>query len=65
MYWVNSCAIGAVSAVMKVPARGGAPVTFATSTYTGGGQIAVDATSLYWQTGDCGEEDTIVKTTPK
>lgn len=66
-YWNESCASGGgrTSTLWKMPVEGGTPVRFATSSSESGGLIAVDEASVYWRTGPCDGEETIVKITPK
>jgi hypothetical protein len=66
VYWTDTCASGGSSSTLwKMPVGGGTPVRFATAPTGGVGQIAVDEASVYWWTGLCGGDETIVRLTPK
>jgi hypothetical protein len=63
-YWTDACP-GNGATLWKMPVGGGTPVRFATSPTAGPGQIAIDDASIYWWTGLCGGDETIVRITPK
>ena len=65
VYWaVSTCGIaqtGCAGALKKVPARGGTPVTLSTAwTYQEPAAVAIDATSVYWTSGN-----TLMRFTPR
>jgi hypothetical protein len=42
---------GCAGTVLKVPVGGGTPITLASGQFCSGGQVAVDATAVYWMNG--------------
>jgi hypothetical protein len=42
---------GCAGTVLKVPVGGGTPITLASGQFCSGGQVAVDATAVYWVNG--------------